>query len=63
MAAKIAAYLPISADINYIIARILRQIKANEYRMIDSKVMAIEVRLITHSPMNFKVYGLSASPN
>ena len=45
MAAKIAEYFPIWANINYIRARISHQSKLNEYRITDNRVMAIEVRL------------------
>jgi L-rhamnose isomerase len=38
MTSKIAQYLPISANINYIRARVLRQSKLNEHIIIDSKV-------------------------
>jgi hypothetical protein len=38
MTAKIAEYLPISADINYIRARIYRQSKLGEYIIIDNTV-------------------------
>jgi hypothetical protein len=38
MTAKIAEYFPIRAFFTYIRARILRQSKANEYMIIDSKV-------------------------
>jgi hypothetical protein len=38
MTSKIAEYFPVSANTNYVIARILRQSKANEYIIIDRKV-------------------------
>jgi len=64
MAAKIAEYLPISADINYIRARILRQIKLNEYIIIDKKVGdTIEFWMKIPWPIHFQVDGFSASPN
>jgi hypothetical protein len=37
MTAKIAGYFLISAKTNYIRARVLRQSKAGEYRIIDKK--------------------------
>jgi hypothetical protein len=38
MAAKIAEYFSISANINYIRARIFRQGELRKYKIIDSKV-------------------------
>jgi hypothetical protein len=62
MTAKIAEYIQISADINYIRARILRQSKLNEYIIIDSKVgVPIEIRLKIPWPMHSQVNALSAS--
>jgi hypothetical protein len=55
MTAKIAEYLPISADINYIRARILRQSKLKEYIIIDNK-MGDDHRILAENPI---VHALS----
>jgi hypothetical protein len=56
VAAKIAAYLPISADINYIIARILRQMKFNEHKIFDKKV-GDDHQILAKNPMFHSLSG------
>jgi hypothetical protein len=52
---KIAEYLPLSADLSYIRARILRQSNFNEYIIIDNKV-GDDHRSCTENP---KAHALS----
>jgi hypothetical protein len=56
MTEKITEYLPISADLNYIRARILRQSNVNEYIIIDSKV-GDEHRSFAENPMAHALSG------
>jgi hypothetical protein len=56
MTTKIAEYLPISADVSYIRARILRQSNLNEYRIIDSKV-GDDHRSLAENPMAHALSG------
>jgi len=56
MAAKIAEYIRIRANMYYARARILRQSMANKYRIIDDKV-GNEHRSFTENPMTHALSG------